>query len=281
MKKISCIILNYNTLEMTTKVVEAFCTAAQAIDFELIVIDNGSAEALPDFSDQRIILIRNQKNLGFAPAVNQGLKIATGDYMLLLNSDVFINQIALASMLQYLEANPGVGIIGPLMTFPNGDFQASAGFSPTLWGEFLRFSTLGKYIAGGTLLYKNPSTKQLFSQPLEVDWVSGGCMLLKKKVIEAIGLLDEHYFFGIEDIDFCLRAQKQNFKTIYLPTVSVLHHHGYSSGGHASVYSLQLEKKGMSYFLNTHYKQDLFLHRFVMLLYSLKIFFLGAVLGRK
>lgn len=266
---------------MTHKVVAGFSAAAKKLPHEIIVIDNGSTEILSDFFNEGVTVIKNQHNLGFAAGVNQGLKIATGDYILLLNSDVFIDEVNLTALVNYLETNSEVGIVGPMMKFPSGDFQASAGFIPTLWGELLRFSTLGKYISGGTLLYKNTFTDKQFTHPIIVDWVSGGCLLVKKKVIDAIGLLDEHYFFGIEDFDFCLRSQKNKFKVIYLPTVSVIHHHGYSSGGHASVYSLKQEKKGMDYYFNTHFKNNTFLHIFVMSLYSLKIFFLGTILGRK
>jgi GT2 family glycosyltransferase len=281
MEKLSCIILNYNTAEMTHKVVASFMVAAKKIDFEVIVIDNASNEILPDFTDERVSLIRNQNNLGFATGVNQGIQVSTGDRILLLNSDVFIDETTLTTLINYIDINPTTGIIGPMMKFPSGDFQASAGFIPTIWREFLRFSTVGKYISGGTLLYKNSQTETQFLKPIPVDWVSGGCMLINKKVIDTVGLLDEQYFFGIEDFDFCLRAKQHNFKTVYLPTVSVIHHHGYSSGGHASVYSLQREKKGMGYFLSKHFKNNTFLHFVVMSLYSLKIFFLGTILGRK
>ncbi len=280
MKKLSCIIINYNTSEMTHKVVNVFCEAAEKIDFEVIVVDNGSSEIIKDFTDTRITLIKNQENLGFAGGVNLGLSKISGEYVLLLNSDVFINQEALLTLINYLENHPEVGIVGPMMKFPKGDFQASVGFLPTAWKEFLRFSTLGKYIPGGTLLYKNYWTDKNFFKPILVDWVSGGCLLTRKKIIETVGGLDEGYFLGIEDFDFCLRVQKNNFSIVYLPITSVIHHHGYSSGGHASVYSLEQEKKGMNYFLLSNFKDKVWLRFFVMFLYNSKILLLSKILGR-
>lgn len=90
--KLSCIILNYNTSEMTHKVVAGFITAAKKFPHEIIVIDNGSTEILSEFFNEGVTVIKNQHNLGFAAGVNQGLKIVTGDYILLLNSDVFIDE---------------------------------------------------------------------------------------------------------------------------------------------------------------------------------------------
>lgn len=272
MEKLSCIILNYNTSEMTHKVVAGFITAAKKFPHEIIVIDNGSTEILSEFFNEGVTVIKNQHNLGFAAGVNQGLKIVTGDYILLLNSDVFIDEKTIISMINYLENNPSVGIVGPMMVFPKGDFQASAGFFPTIWREILRFSTLGKYISGGTLLYRNKQTEKQFSQPIQVDWVSGGCMLIKKQVVEKIGFFDSRYFFSIEDLDFCFRSLQNNFLVTYLPTVSVVHYHGLSSGGHGSAYSLKQEKISMNLFLQKYFSSKIFFKYIYNFLSRIKIF---------
>ena len=274
MKKISCIVLNYNTASMTQKVIETFKEASKNIPYEVIMIDNASNEPAPFSEDSSVCRIMNSENLGFAKAVNQGIKIAGGDYILLLNSDVFINTTTLESLISYFEVDSSIGIIGPLMVFPDGKFQPSAGYMPTWKGELYRFSTLGKYLPGGTLLYKNNLTEPELKEPVPVEWVSGGCVLIKKEVIEKVGLFDENYFFCIEDFDYCYRAGRAGYKIIYLPTVSVIHHHGFSSGGHGSVFSLKFEKKGMSYFLSK-YKKNLLFQLFVTCLYTLKIFYLS------
>jgi GT2 family glycosyltransferase len=180
---------------MTGRAISHFLKAATSTFAEVIVIDNGSKELFTLSSDNRVKIIKNNDNLGFATAVNQGLELAQGEYILLLNSDVFINTQTLETMIEYAETHSDIGIIGPMMVFPDNSFQPSAGFFPTIGREILRFSKLGKFIPGGTLLYKNILNKNTFLKPVKVDWVSGGCMLIKKEVIEKVGMFDSRYFF--------------------------------------------------------------------------------------
>lgn len=278
--KISCIVLNYNTAEMTIKAIESFLTSSQNIEAEVILIDNGSKEPLTSFPDNHVQIIQNNENVGFAKAVNQGLQLSQGDYILLLNSDVLIDKEALEGMIEYAETQSKIGIIGPMMAFPNKSFQPSSGYFPTVLREIFRFSKLGKSISGGTLLYKNKFNKSIFSKPILVDWVSGGCMLIKKQVLEKIGLFDDRYFFSIEDIDYCYRAKELKFSVAYLPTVSVVHYHSYSAGGHASLFTLKQEKISMNLFLQSHYKSKIMLRLVYNFLSQSKIFIFEKVLKR-
>lgn len=252
MKRLSCIILNFNTANLTRQAVAAFLAAVEGSEARVILIDNGSTEAFLPPEDERVIFIRNPRNLGFAAAVNQGLRLSAGDDVLLLNSDVILSQTALTAMRQYAAAEPSVGIIGPGMTFPDGTFQESAGWFPSLAGEFWRFSKLGRIFRAGMLVYPENFTPETFSKAIPVDWVSGGCMLISGQALERLGPLDENFFFSVEDIDYCRRASEAGFKVAYLPFVSVIHHHGFSSGGHSSVFSARQEKKSMAYFLKKH-----------------------------
>lgn len=270
MKRLSCVMLNYNTADMTARALAAFLEAARQYDAEVILIDNGSKEAMSDPRNERVVFIRNERNLGFAAAVNQGIKRASGEAVLLLNSDVIIDKTALAALLEYSAAHPEVGIMGPGMVFPDGSFQESAGWFPSLAGEFWRFSRLGRIFHAGMLIYPQNYSAADFSQPIKAEWVSGGCMLLTRALIEKIGLLDEAFFFSVEDIDYCLRARQAGLAVAYLPFLSVIHHHGFSSGGHSSVFSARQEKKSMAYFLKKHEYSPL-LRLFSGACYSFKI----------
>lgn len=274
MIKISCIILNYNTAEMTKKAIKHFLAALDGTAAELIVIDNGSTEPFEYAGDSRSRLIRNKTNKGFAAAVNQALSHCQGQYVLLLNSDVLIDSDALHGLVDFAETHPELGAIGPLMKFPDGFFQSSCGFMPSLWSEFLRFSTLGKYLPGGTLFYKNIFTRKTFSKALEVDWLSGGCLLLRGEAMKQVGNLDERYFFGVEDFDYCYRLKAKGWKVIYLPTVSVIHYHSFSAGGHGSAYSLRLERAGMNYFWRRHFPKRRLARVLVDRMYGAKLWYL-------
>jgi GT2 family glycosyltransferase len=245
------------------------------LKYEIILIDNESKGHLDEdrFPEINIKMIANESNIGFARAVNQGIKIAKGDYILLLNSDVIIEREAISKMIKYMEVDRNIGIIGPLMMYPNGRFQVSAGRFPTLAREFLRISTLYKIFPGSTLLNISAVFPPNLTQPRRIDWISGGCMLLRREVPDDICGLDEGYFLGVEDIDYCYRARKSGWKTVYFPLSRVFHFHGYSSGEKStrSIIRIKCDRNGFNYFFRKFYPKRRISRRLVRFMHDLKI----------
>ena len=273
MKKLSVIIINYGTAEMTEKVIKNFIVKEKSLSYEIILIDNKSVEKINEkkFLDLGAELIKNQENLGFAKAVNQGIKRAQGEYILLLNSDVFIKENAISKMIEYLESDLDAAIAAPKIFFPNGRVQISAGRFPNLTREFLRLFKLYNVIPISTLMSKNEMESH---REREIDWVSGACMLFKRELTDKIGFFDEKYFLGVEDIDFCYRARKKGFKNIYYPMSTVIHYHGFSSGGTAAIKRIKYDRDGMIYFMRKHFPKKVFSWILIKLMHDLKIFFL-------
>jgi hypothetical protein len=271
--KLSVIIINFNTAEMTEKAIKAFQNSEAHFDYEIILIDNASTKKLtPEkINEFGLVYLENEKNIGFAPAVNRGLKIAKGEYVLLLNSDVLVGRDSAEKMLEYMDQNANIAVLGPKLVYPSGQTQASAGYFPNLWREILRFSMLNKIFPAGTLIYKNIFNKKFFSRPQIVDWVSGGCMMLRQHAIFELGIFDNNYFFGIEDWDFCHRAKKSGWQVVYYPFARVVHYHGFSSGGRRSTASLRMEKEGVKYFLKKFYPKKKISNNIIELMYNCKI----------
>ncbi|MCK5511102.1 glycosyltransferase [Candidatus Parcubacteria bacterium] len=276
MKKLSVIIINYGTTAMTEKVIRNFIVKEKSLDYEIILIDNKSSEKINEkiFLDLGVELIKNQKNLGFAKAVNQGIKSAKGEYVLLLNSDVFIKDRAISNMIEYLENNLDAAIIGPKMFFPDKKAQINAGRFPNLSREFLRLFKLYNLISKSTLMSKK---EMAIFDACEVDWLSGGCMLFKRELIKQIGFFDERYFLGVEDIDFCYRARLEGYKNIYYPISEVIHYHGYSSGGTASIKRIKYDRDGMTRFMRKHFPKKVLSCVLIRLMHNLKIFYLYKI----
>jgi Fe-coproporphyrin III synthase len=251
MPKLSIIIINYNTAQMTEKAIRQFLQCEQQLEKEIILIDNGSSEKInfDIFKNLGSKIIINDKNLGFAGGVNEGIKNSTGEYVLLLNSDVLIETNTISTLVNYLEINKNIGIIGPKIVYPDGRWQPSTGIFPTLISEFIRLSKLYKIIPGGTIDWLNSYNRNKILSIRDVNWITGGCMLIRKKLINEIGLFDENYFLGAEDFDYCYRAHKSGWKIIYYPDAKVSHYHGFSSGGHNAISRLKKEQEGIDYFL--------------------------------
>ncbi len=216
------IILNWNNWSDTLKCLNSL----KKIDYprcEIIVVDNGSKKKLKIKSNsfkQPIIQIFNRKNLGFAEGNNIGIRYALkskADYVLLLNNDTLIEKNFLKELVLQAESDPKIGMIGPKIYFLDS----------------LNKKKKKIWFAGGKL------TRSLFNQIImtgygefdygqynkiqKVDYITGCCLLVKKQVIERIGLLDKKYFLYYEDVDWSLRAQKAGFKCIYDPQAKIWH----------------------------------------------------------
>ncbi len=260
MKKISAIVINYNTAKLTQNTIFNLLEREPAIDWEIILIDNASEEKISEsvFKGVKIRFIYNSENLGFAKAVNQGLALASHKFILLLNSDMLVHAGAISALSDCLESQPAAGLAGPQFFYPSGRFQVSAGSFPRFSGELVRLFSLYRLFPFGTFIYKNILSHWFFSAPQEVDWLSGGCLLIRREIIDAVGNLDEKYFMGVEDVDLCFRAKQAGWKVIYFPLAEAIHYHGSSSGGPNTAARLKSERDGWLYFLKKNLPRRIF-----------------------
>ena len=216
--KLSIIIVNYNTKELLRRCLKSLPDEWGVV----IVVDNSSTDESvemikKEFPSVRLIL--NSQNLGFARAVNQALRQAIGEAVLLLNSDTIVKKGALEKLIEF-EKKVRPAIIGAKMLNPDGTVQGSCFYLPTI-SRAIKEYWFGK---SGYFSKYAPEGKE----PMEVEAVSGGAMLISKGVIEKIGLFDERYFMYFEDLDYCRKARKVGYNIYYLPTVEIVHEHGAS-----------------------------------------------------
>ncbi len=284
--KISIITINYKTPETTAQALEKACRVLDGNLAEVILIDNNSADGSREYLEEKfggreeVKLIFNSQNLGFAGAVNQGINSASGDYVLLLNSDVFLDKSFL-KLLEYARKHPEAGILAPQMRYPDSKLQYSFGRTPTLLNEFFRLFWLYRFLPWGSVTAYNFFTRNNFSRVSRVGWVSGGCMLISKKLISQIGSLDENYFFGVEDMDFCFRARQEGYEVIYFPRSRVIHYHGFSSGGKRSLFKLSREREGILYFYKKFFPARKLRKILLKNMYNLKMFLVKKLEERK
>ena len=223
MPDLSVVILSYNTLDLLERCLSELRAAAREIEHEIIVVDNGSTDGSREFLQQRagdVRLILNERNLGFAAANNQGLRIAAAPISLLLNSDAFVTAETLQRAIQAIRRNPYIGLVGVRILNPDGTIQAENGAFPTLWQD-IRLSV------GLDQLDRRSGRAPEVAWP--VDWVHGACMFARKLAVDAVGGLDERYFMYSEEVDWCHRFWKTGWQVWYLPDVTAVHLGGGSS----------------------------------------------------
>ena len=228
---VSVVIVNYNAGEI---LLECVARALQQAE-QVIVVDNastdGSVAALKN-AYPAIRLICNERNLGFATACNVGAKVADGQHVLFLNPDCILEGNAIRILLKAVHSKDDIGMVGGLLTAPDGTEQSGGRRAvPTPWRSFVRafgFSALGnRYpkLFSDFALHKQP----LPDHPIEVEAISGACMLVRREALENVGLLDESYFMHCEDLDWCMRFRQKGWKILFVPDAQMVHYKGHCS----------------------------------------------------
>jgi GT2 family glycosyltransferase len=214
--------------DLLTEALRSIYSSTQSVSFEIIVIDNasrdGTCEQLQsEFPNVRIIL--NEANLGFGRATNQGIRISIGRYVLLLNNDTLVLPEAFDRLIEFMDAHPEAGICTPKVLNRDGTLQKQCRRSfATPWDLFCYFSGLSKVFPHSRLFARYLVTYQDENAIHTVDAVSGSCMLIRRQVIDQIGLLDERFFAYQEDADYCFRAHKAGWEIYYYPKAQIIHY---------------------------------------------------------
>ena len=226
---LSVIIVNWNTRDLLAQCIESVYRTVMGISFEIIVVDNASADGSADRVRERfpqVQLLQNDENVGFARANNQAAVASKGRYLLLLNSDALLQAGAVQALLDLAKAQPHAGVAGAQLRNLDGSFQASHSPFPTLWREILILSGLGRWLFGRQYPSHGPDENR---GPQEVDYVEGACLLVRHEAYMAVGGLDEGYFMYAEDVDLCRTMCQQGWQVWYQPTAVVTHLGGGSS----------------------------------------------------
>jgi GT2 family glycosyltransferase len=233
MVRCDVVIVNFNTGGFLKDTVESVLRS-QSVS-HIYVVDNlstdGSLDLLPNGQRDRLTIIRNTANLGFATACNMGLARASCENLLVLNPDCQVIGTAIDHLVAILRSADRVGMVGPLLVNPDGSEQAGGRrMLPTpslVLGQLAaKLQWLLRYQFRSFLLHHEP----LPDRPVEVEAISGACMMVRRELIADVGPLDENYFLHCEDLDWCMRARRRGWKILFVPEVKVVHHKGVSTG---------------------------------------------------
>lgn len=267
---ISIIILNFNTPDMTIDCIKSVIKNTKRVKYEIILIDNGSIDdsviKISNLKSQisNLKIITNKKNLGFAEGNNIGIKSAKGRYVLLLNSDTLISSNVIGEMVAWLDTDNEIGIASCSLKNADGTEQGTGGNFPNLlrvfaWMTFLEdIPYLDKLIKpfhpyhSKSPLYKG-DTFYKFSQNL--DWVTGAFFMIRRNVMDDIGVFDKEYFMYTEEVDFCYRAKQKGWLVKYDPRWSIIHFGGASSqkdNNRINSFSILAEFRGIKLFYKKH-----------------------------
>ena len=225
---LSIIIVSWNTASFLENCLASILANPPTSPFENWVVDNASTDDSPRMVREKfpqVHLVENRENVGFARANNQAIQRCTGKYILLLNPDTLVASGALQALVDFLDKHPEAGAAGARILNSDGSLQISSHPRPTLSRELWRLFHLD--VLSAYAMY--PPTKWETNQPQEVDVLGGACLLLRKEVLEQVGVLDEDYFIYSEEVDLCYRIQRAGWRLFWVPQAEVVHFGGQST----------------------------------------------------
>ncbi|MFT8314225.1 MAG: glycosyltransferase family 2 protein [Clostridium sp.] len=247
MVDVSIIIVNYNTRDLLKDCIKSILENTIHINYEIIVVDNASKDdsiTMLKNEFKQVKLIESKINGGFAYANNLGIKASEGRYVFLLNSDTIILEDVIEKMVTYMDENKKIGLLGPKLLNGDRTHQTSISAFPTFKREVYHMYKLKNVLKipfiksffvkfadkiGSKDIEQYMKNFQSIQEPEEVQVLVGAALLIRREVIDCIGMLDERYFMYYEEIDFCYQAYKAGWSRIYYPYGEIVHLIGKSS----------------------------------------------------
>ena len=229
---VSIIIVNWNTKRLLLECLSSVFKTINKLSFEIWLVDNasgdGSVEAVKqNYPDVKII--QNKKNLGFAAANNIALERMIGQYALLLNTDTILTNGAVEHLFDFVEKNQDAGMACGQLLNQDGSKQNSIANFPGILSLLCNESLL-------QILFprKFPGKRREYKKPVEVDSCIGACLMVRKKAMDEVGLLDKRYFFFFEETDWAYRMKQAGWKIYFVPSAGIFHIQGQTVGHNAS-----------------------------------------------
>ena len=280
------LVVNYNTATLLQPMFDALRQASSADPTRYLVVDNASAdnslERLENVCPEALLLA-NENNVGFGRANNQLVEHLQGKYALLINTDAFVAADTLKKTLDYMEAHPDCGVLGVRLVGREGDLQPSCRYFPTPLNVFLSRTGLERFF---------PVVKRVddmdwdHASVRECDWVPGCYYLIRREVIDQVGLFDPRYFLYYEEVDHCKRVKQAGWKVVYYPDTTVVHIGGESAktvvelnAVSRQIPKIQIESE-LLYFRKHHGLSGLALHMFLVCLGDLILALKALLKGR-
>lgn len=216
--KVSFVIITWNGLHYIHNLLKSMTHILERDDVEVILVDNGSQDGTSSYVRSiypKVLLMELSSNKGVAYARNRGMEVARGEYICILDNDVIMKDEVFDGVLEYMEKHPDVGLSACALHYEDGAMQESCKKYP---GFFYKLANLLKLRSGYSYADK------MHGEPFEPVYVIGAFQWFRHSVLDQVGLLDEHIFYGPEDCDFCMRVHAAGWKVMYLPQYSLLHY---------------------------------------------------------
>ncbi len=253
--EISFLVVSWNVRDLVHKALTSIQDDTSSIASEIILVDNASRDdtiAMVRAEFPNVQVIANSDNRGFTGGNNQALAFAQSRFLFLLNPDAELVPGAACVLLEYMNAHPEIGIVGPQLRYPDGSIQSSRRRFPTFATALLESTRVQQWFPRNRWLARYYMQDKSDDAVQEVDWVVGAAMLVRREVYEQIGGMDEGFFMYSEELDWCYRAKQAGWRVVYFPRATVIHHEGKSSEQAVAARDIHFHSSKVRFFRKHH-----------------------------
>src|SRR6267378_1231540 len=254
--ELSAVIVNYQSRDALRVCLTTLAAAAPGVTLETVVVDNDSRDGTPVMLEREFPaarLIANSENVGYARAVNQGIRATRGPCVLVMNPDCELKPAAARRLVEFLDQHPRAAIAAPRILNPDGSLEYSArSFPDHLTFFFNSYSLLTRLFPDNRWSRRYLLSDWDHASVRDVDWVSGACMLARREAIDQVGGMDEAFFMFNEDVDWCRRMKNAGWSVTYVPDAVCVHHIG-ASRRRTRARVILARHRGMIHYFHKHH----------------------------
>ena len=254
-KDVSFVLVSWNVRDLVRRALASIYADTTGLDVEILLVDNASRDGTVEMVRSEfpgVCVIANADNRGFTRGNNQALAVARGRYFFLLNPDAELVPGATRTLLDYADANPGVGVIGPQLFYPDRSVQSSRRRFPTFVTALLESTRLQQWFPQNRWLTRYYIRDTRDDAVQQVDWVTGAALFVRRELYDRLGGFDEAFFMYSEELDWCYRIKQAGWQVVYLPPAQVIHHEGRSSSQVAAARDIYFHSSKSRFFRKYH-----------------------------
>ena len=254
MHELTIIVVTWNSAEDIVRCLASVTAEGKGVSVRMIVIDNASTDGTDELVKLRfpgIELIRNPRNVGFASATNQGLRLCTTPYALLLNPDTEVLAGSLRAFLEFMESTPDAWVAGAALVNPDGTPQVYGVRFPSVWNMLCESFFLDRAFPQSRIFGRHKELYENQTRPRRVDFVQGAALCVRMSGVHEVGYLDERFFMYFEEADWCFRMKQAGGSVYVCPPARVIHHGG--APGHYDERRLVHYHRSLAGFTRKHY----------------------------
>jgi GT2 family glycosyltransferase len=253
---VSIVVVTWNSKRFVDECFGSIRQDTCGLSAEIIAVDNASSDGTADLIAAHfpeVKLVRSRTNLGFPAANVAAIEMSRGRHIALVNPDAWVLPGCFRKLMDYMEANPRIGVLGPKMLNPDGSMQPSCFRAPSVWNEWCRALALDRTalnrlpLFGGRLMFDFAHDRTR-----DVDALNGCFLLVRRAAMEQVGLIDADYFMYGDDIDWCLRFRKAGWRVVFYPEAQAVHYGGGASARVPVSSYLEMQKANLQYWKKHH-----------------------------